>query len=426
MGEDGLKTVNRARRVSLLTAVGPGVLLAATGVGAGDLATAGIAGATLGVAVAWAVVVGALLKFVLTEGLARWQLATGTTLLEGASARFGMWFRAVFLVYLIPWSFFTGGALINASGTALNAMIPLDADAPMTGRAVYGVAQSLLGVVLVLAGGFRLFERVMMATVGVMFAGVLVTAAMSEPDFAALGAGMVVPKVPEGGLTWTVALLGGVGGTVTVLCYGYWIREQDRVGGAEEADGRTRTLGACRVDLFVGYAVTAAFGVAMLVIASGLDGITGKGSGLLVALAGRLGETLGAVGRWAFLLGAWSAIASSLLGVWQAVPYLFADFVHRGRVPGHELARTRAYRGYLVAIAVVPLPMLFFSFAAAQKFYAVFGATFVPMLAVLLLVMNGRRAWVGDLRDRAWSVVGLGAALVLFGWFAWIEIDKRF
>jgi len=48
--------------------------------------------------------------------------------------------------------------------------------------------------------------------------------------------------------------------------------------------------------------------------------------GLIVALADRLQGPLGATGRWVFLIGAWGALFSSLLGVWRAVPYLFADF----------------------------------------------------------------------------------------------------
>ncbi len=43
------------------------MLIAATGVGAGDLATAGLAGSKLGLAVLWAVLLGAMLKFVLTR-----------------------------------------------------------------------------------------------------------------------------------------------------------------------------------------------------------------------------------------------------------------------------------------------------------------------------------------------------------------------
>ena len=65
------------RKSSLFILIGPGLLVAATGVGAGDLATASLTGSQLGTAVLWAVVVGAFLKLVLTEGLARWQLATG-------------------------------------------------------------------------------------------------------------------------------------------------------------------------------------------------------------------------------------------------------------------------------------------------------------------------------------------------------------
>ena len=79
------------RRGPLVGMLGPGLLLAATGVGAGDLATGSFAGGLLGTAVLWAVVVGAFLKFVVTEGLARWQLATGETLIEGVAARAGRW-----------------------------------------------------------------------------------------------------------------------------------------------------------------------------------------------------------------------------------------------------------------------------------------------------------------------------------------------
>ena len=61
----------------------PRLLLAATGVGGGDLATGAFVGSLLGTGLLWAVVVGAFLKYVITEGVARWQLATGNTFLEG-------------------------------------------------------------------------------------------------------------------------------------------------------------------------------------------------------------------------------------------------------------------------------------------------------------------------------------------------------
>ncbi|NNE71023.1 MAG: Nramp family divalent metal transporter, partial [Rhodothermales bacterium] len=100
------------------------MLVAATGVGAGDLATATFSGSQLGLAVLWAVVAGGLFKFTLNEGLARWQLATGSTFIEGAVRHLGKAVGWVFLPYLLLWSLFVGTALMGACGVALYAIVP--------------------------------------------------------------------------------------------------------------------------------------------------------------------------------------------------------------------------------------------------------------------------------------------------------------
>lgn len=53
---------------SWFSRVAPGILLAATGVGAGDILTTSLAGSEVGLTLLWAVAGGALLKFVLTGG----------------------------------------------------------------------------------------------------------------------------------------------------------------------------------------------------------------------------------------------------------------------------------------------------------------------------------------------------------------------
>ena len=62
---------------------GPGLVVAATGIGSGDVVSATVGGARYGVVLLWAIAAGAFFKFVLQEGIARWQLATGKTALEG-------------------------------------------------------------------------------------------------------------------------------------------------------------------------------------------------------------------------------------------------------------------------------------------------------------------------------------------------------
>ena len=408
----------------MLIGIGPGLLLAATGVGAGDLATATFTGAQLGTTVLWAVVFGAFLKFVLNEGLARWQLVTGTTFLEGALEKLGRGVAVFFLPYLFVWTFFVGLALVSACGVAMHAAVPVFEDATQ-GKIVFGVAHSIVGALLVLAGGFRLFERVMSVCIGCMFVTVVVTAARLWPGTDAVLQGLFVPDFPgllKNGqhLTWTVALVGGVGGTLTVLCYGYWIREKGRSG--------IDTLSVCRLDLGVGYAVTAIFGCAMIIIGSTVE-VEGKGASLIVDLAERLEGPLGPFGKWAFLLGAWGAVFSSLLGVWQAVPYLFADFWEHLRRPERTGTRVntkgRAYRGYLLVLTFVPLVGLGQPFREAQKLYAVFGACFIPLLCVGLVALNSRSRWLGPRRNRLGTNVILIATLVVFAYLVYHTLQKQ-
>jgi Mn2+/Fe2+ NRAMP family transporter len=406
-----------SRQPSLLAIIIPGILIAATGVGAGDLATASFAGSQLGVAVLWAVLVGALFKLVLTEGLARWQLATGQTLLEGLADKLGPVFLWLFLPYLFLWSFFVGTALMSACGVTLHAMFPVFADASQA-KVVFGVASSAVGLVMVLLGGFRLFEKLMAVCIAMMFVIVLVTAAILWPGTAAVLQGLTVPTIPDvdgKGIAWTIALIGGVGGTLTILCYGYWIREKGR-----DSVEHVRT---CRIDLTTGYFLTALFGIAMVIIGSNLD-LSGKGAGLLVQLSNTLQEPLGDTGRWFFLIGAFGAVFSSLLGVWQAVPYLFADvcrlFQDDNREDGVN-EKAMPYRAYLFALAIVPMLGLMVSFKEVQKLYAIVGAAFLPLLAIALIVMNSRKAWVGEQANRWPSHVLLSSTVIFFAGMAWMK-----
>ncbi|MFG0329787.1 MAG: Nramp family divalent metal transporter [Phycisphaerales bacterium] len=406
-----------------LAIISPGLVVAATGVGAGDLATAGFAGAKLGVGLVWAVALGAFLKFVLNEGLARWQLATGETILTGAMTRLGPVVSILFLIYFLPWSFVVGAALISATGVTAAAMAPDLIDDPTRAKLVFGAAHSVVGALLAWFGGFKLVERVMGVCIAVMFTAVIATAIMLEPDWGAVGLAFVRPTIPEfgsEGLDWTIALLGGVGGTLTILCYAYWMREAGR-------DDPERDLRICRIDLAVAYAMTALFGVAMLIIASGVE-VAGSGVGLILNLADQLGEALGPAGRWVFLIGAWAAVFTSLLGVWQAVPYIFADWLavtRYGRTRAVAIVNTAGlpYRVYLLILATVPLLQVVRPFESVQKTYAIIGAAFLPLLATVLLLLNSRTKWIGDRYRNRWpSRIILAMTILAFAIVSWRQL----
>jgi len=394
-----------------------GFVVAATGVGAGDLITASLAGSTIGVVLVWAALGGAFIKFVLAEGIARWQMATGTTVLEGWVLRLGRWIQWAFFVYFVLWSYCVGGALINACGVAGVGLLPIGD--PQTSKIFWGIVHSVVGLALVWFGGFRIFQYAMSFLTAIMFVTVLSTVFLISPDWAAIGKTIFHPGLPKGGTAWLLGVLGGIGGTVTLLSYSYWVREKKRAGRQGVKD--------CRLDLGIGYGLTAFFGAAMVIIGSRVT-IEGKGATVALVLADQLARVLGPAGKWVFLLGFWGAVFSSLLGVWQSVPYIFADFLHlrRGIIldesRDQNITKTKEYRGFLLALAVVPIHLLWFRVQQVQLVYAVMGAFFMPLLGLTLLLLNARQTWVGREFKNRW-ITNLLLVLIL-GFFLYIGIQE--
>jgi Mn2+/Fe2+ NRAMP family transporter len=392
-------------KLSLWAILGPGLLLAATGVGGGDLATATFVGGMLGTAVLWAVALGAFMKFVVTEGLARWQLGPVV-----------IW---IFLPYFLLWSFFVASAQMSANGVSLHALMPVFDDATH-GKIAFGILSSVAGVAIVLRGGYRWFDIAMKVCIGVMFVTVAITAVALWPGTGEVLRGLFVPTLPRAdpeAIVWTVSLVGGIGGTLTVLAYGYWMREEGRI---HPADLRT-----CRIDLAASYFMVALFGILMIIVGQSVK-IEGEGTGMLIVLSERLGEELGPAGRWLFLIGTFGTVFSSLLGVWQATPYLFAECWRLGVRRNEQPVDTAAppYRWFLLVMAIVPMIGLFASFREVQKLYTFIGAYIFPTLALVLIVFNSRSAWVGPrFKNHPVTIVVLAGVLVFFTWLALENIE---
>jgi hypothetical protein len=105
-----------------------------------------------------------------------------------------------------------------------------------------------------------------------------------------------------------------------MLSYNYWMREEGMRGAGY--------LGYVRGDVGVAYVFTAIFGLAIMLIANRtfyLPGIAITDAQAVPKMAEMLGSILGAFGYYAYSVGFWAAVFASLLGVWQSVPYLYAD-----------------------------------------------------------------------------------------------------
>ena len=89
----------------------------------------------------------------------------------------------------------------------------------------WGIVSGLIGLALVWSGRYGLFEKFLAALVGLMFVTMVGAALVTLPNLPELLNGLV-PRIPDGGLVNVLALAGGVGGTITLAAYGYWLREK--------------------------------------------------------------------------------------------------------------------------------------------------------------------------------------------------------
>ena len=411
-------TTGAARKFGLATLIGPGMMVAATGVGAGDLAAATVGGARFGLVLIWAVVLGAFFKFVLNEGLARWQLATDKTILEGWAEYLPRWVQVYFGAYLLIWTVAVSVAMANACGLGIS---------NLTGGAIptsWGaVIHSLLGGALVWIGGFRGFEKLMRALIAVMVVGIVACAVLTFQDLSGVFRGLFVPTIPSGSTTSLLALIGGVGGTITVINYNYWMREE-KISGA----GSLRYV---RIDLLIAYTVTAVLAIAVLMMANRAfftSGVELNSATAVPQMAAMLGSTVGGLGSLAYSIGFWGATASSLLGVWQGVPYMFADIYGIVRKYPKDVrdrfkqVTSTPYRIALAAMTLIPIPFAFLNRPLLLLItYTIIGSFFFPFLSATLLYLNNKIAWNSPVQKNGWATNAVLILVLVF--FAVIAVQ---
>ncbi len=387
--------------------IGPGLVVAATGIGAGDLVATLVAGSRFGYGLLWAAVLGVLIKIALVEGAGRWTLATGRTIFDGWKS-LGAWASAYFGVYIVVWGLSYGAAAM--SSTAL----PLAALFPQVELVWFAVVSGLVGAAIVWLGRYKVFEYVIAALVGLMFVTVVGTAVLTVPNLGEIVSGLV-PRIPEGSVFYTLGLAGGVGGTITLAAYGYWLQEKG---------WRTpRWMRVMRIDNAMAYVISGIFVISMLVVGAELlysSGVTiADGEGGLVDLADVLAARYGAFAAPLFLVGFWASSFSSILGVWNGVSLMFADFVATARGLSADDPRRRSgglyYRAYILWLTFPPMLLLLLDKPIALVVvYGVLGSLFMPFLAITLLFLLNSQAVPAAWRNRAWLNVVLGAVAALF------------
>jgi Mn2+/Fe2+ NRAMP family transporter len=219
---------------------------------------------------------------------------------------------------------------------------------------------------------------------------------------------------------YVLGLAGGVGGTITLAAYGYWLREKGW--------NTPKWMKVMRYDNATAYVLTGIFVIATMIMgvellhSAGLA-ISAGDRGLLDVgnvLADRYGEAFSVI----FLIGFFAASFSSLLGVWHGVSLMFADFWVNFRKPADSLDQddapsleSKPARFYLLWLTILPMSLLFLDRPIFLiLLYGTLGALFMPFLAVTLLFLNNQKRLVPQQFRNNWlhnGLLGLTALVFL-------------
>jgi Mn2+/Fe2+ NRAMP family transporter len=240
--------------------------------------------------------------------------------------------------------------------------------------------------------------------------------------------GFLIPTIPVGSGAYVLSLIGGVGGSITMLSYNYWMREEGMRGSG--------FLSYVRGDIAIAYLFTAVFGSSIMLIANDAfftAGVTLTNAQAVPRMAEALGTVMGTFGRIAFSVGFWAAVFASLLGVWQSVPYLYADFYGIFKKMSPEARQdivkvtSTPYRVALAFITLVPLPFAFTGQPIQVVIiYTIVSSLFVPFVAATLLYLNNRVAWRENVPHNGMLTnLLLVAILVLFAMVGYQEVAAR-
>jgi manganese transport protein len=364
--------------VSLLSAlrrIGPGIVLASSIVGSGEVIATTTLGAQVGFAALWIVLVSCAIKPVVQAELGRYTILTGKTGLDGFNGVPGPRLGVSWLVWAwaltVTLTLLQVGGMYGGVGQVLHVLVPA---IPVS--AWVGICLAITLAVL-LGGGYARIERFAMVKVG-MFTLITVFAAavlLRRPGAVSaqdLATGLSF-QIPSTGLVTAIAVFGitGVGATELVM-YPYWCVEKGyaRFVGPREMtpEWAARARGWIRVmhlDILCSLVIYTMATVAFYLLGAGVlhrMGVVPAARDTVAVLSQIYTQTLGEWALWVFYAGVVVTLYGTIFASTAAHSRMMADLVRvLGVYPREDAESRRQWRNRFVVI-LGTLPAVFYWF----------------------------------------------------------------
>lgn len=379
-----------------LRKIGPGLILAGSIVGTGELIATTSLGAEQGYTLLWLILLSCVIKVFVQVELGRYAITHGKTTLAALDSLPGPRIGTNWLCWLWLFMMLTTQAQIAAMeglvGQAADMAFPAASD--MVAQGVAGVVPAwgvflgthpehfwatltgLAAIVLLLSGGYHRLESVTTALVALVTT-ITVGCVLALPwtdypvDVEQVWKGLEF-TLPAAGVALAFGTFGITGvGASELFAYPYWCIEKGYARSAgprsDDPNWAVRARGWLRVmkiDAWFSMLVFTVATVAFYLLGAAVlnpQGLDPKGSEMLSTLAQMYVKPLGAWTRVVFLVGAWAVLFKTLYVATAANSRLTADFLDLAGIwkPHSAAGRNRVIKAFCVVYPVLALSLYF-------------------------------------------------------------------
>ncbi len=404
-----------------LRSMGPGIVVALTWLGAGDMVDSAVAGGHYGYSLMWAMVIALFVRFAFVSIIAKYQLCNqhGESVMAGLR-RIHPWLPWIVGVIGLMFVHFYGSYMVKGTGEAsarLLGLLPAGA---------WSVLWVCVAAAFLYRGGYRHVEIIFYGFLIMLSVSLLGVAVWSGPDPVAAIKGALLFDVPEqtgqfSALLVILSLVGAVGGSISNLLYPYFMKQK---GWSGPKFRRLQTY-----DLAFGTLVLVILNLSVWTI--GAEVLNPRGITLkdIDDLAGLLTIALGALGGPIFYLGVFAALYSSVIGSATGYGLLCVDVVNVSRASNPLPARRGLFSQlsvYRIVVAWALFSPLIWSLPGMPGFVfltvvANAGTVMVlPLLSASLWYITARKSYIGEAyRNKVWENSLMAGLFVLSLWGAY-------
>jgi manganese transport protein len=412
--------------IGSLRRIGPGMILAASIVGSGELIATTTLGAQVGYTALWVIVLSCLVKPVVQAEMGRYIIASGETGLASFNRVPGPRLKVNWVVW--AWAVMTlltllqVGAMFGGVAQVMNLLVPA------ISINVWVLVFLGITLALLLGGGYERIERLAMIKVGLFtmltFLAALLLIRMPEYfSWDEFWNGFKF-NMPGAGFSTAVAVFGITGvGASELFMYPYWCIEKGyaRFTGSRDdsAKWHGRARGWIRVmhlDIIVSMVIYTIATVAFYLLGAGILHGMGKvpaAKDMIPVLSNIYTQTLGEWSLWLFYAGAIFTLYGTIFAATAAHSRLYADMLRlMGAFKADDYARRLRYRNlFIVILTVIPVT-LYFLVQSPVKMVVAGGlaqAMMLPIIGLSTLYLR-HRYLPKSIAPSRWVTIGLWIA----------------